>query len=64
MEKANYSLKEAIAHCEDMRAMNMLYPDRNNDKQPWTEKDYKKAEEVLKKMGVSQEVIDELNKPW
>jgi hypothetical protein len=57
------SLMEALERAEDRRAVGLMYPDKHQST-PWTEKDFKKAEKILKKQGVSQEAIDDLNKPW
>ncbi len=63
MENVGYSLKEAMEHQEDLRAIRMQNPGYRENV-PWTKEDYKKHEEVLRKMGVSKEAIDELKEPW
>jgi hypothetical protein len=57
------SLMEALKRAEDKRAIGLMYPEEHESRH-WTEEDFKKAEKILKKQGVSQEAIDDLNKPW
>ena len=57
------SLSETIKDIECKRAASLMGLVVYEPSQ-WTEKDFEKAAEVLKKKGFSQEVIDELNKPW
>ena len=54
-------LMEAIKKEEDKRAAGLLYPG-NEEPTPFTDSDYKIANKVLKKKGVSQKTLDELNK--
>ena len=58
MKKGYQEPRDLVAEAEDRRAMGLFYPDANYERPPWTEEDFKKAEEVLKKKGYGKTLED------